>query len=77
MLDVCTVKTTYNGSKLRIGSSNLYQCDGQVLPVRLSQVRASNSKILPVVGRFDCARLPPRAMVVPGEEQRQHSAAAE
>ena len=59
MLRLCTVKTPNYGSKLGNKCSNLYECDGRVPPVTLSQVRASESKIRPVVGRFDCASAHP------------------
>ncbi len=44
----------YNGSKIRIGSSNLDQSDGRGPPVRSIKVLAPVSKFRPVVGRFDC-----------------------
>ena len=49
------VKTPNNGSKIRIGSSNLDQSDGRGPPVRSIKVLAPVSKFRPVVKRFDCA----------------------
>ena len=61
VLDPPAVKTLNNGSKLRYRCSNLYRCDRRVPPVRLIKVRASKSNFRPVIGRFFCARHPPKS----------------